>query len=153
MKKIMLFVLALCLCFTAVGAAFAETAVTETPAGLFGQEDCGYEGGLSVVISAPAGVEIAKKTFNPRLGIVGGISILGTTGIVEPMSDEAVIETIRAELSMRAAAGKKAVLFVPGNYGADFIQNELGLDPLVAVTVSNPTAVVSIDAVRPIVCS
>ena len=100
-------------------------------------EDHGYGGGLRVVISAPAGVEIAKKTFNPRLGIVGGLSILGTTGIVEPMSDDAVIETIRTELSMRAADGKKTVLFVPGNYGADYIKNELKIDPEIAVTTSN----------------
>ena len=100
-------------------------------------EDAGYGGGLSVVISAPEGVELAKKTFNPRLGIVGGLSILGTTGIVEPMSDEAVAETIRTELSMRAASGRKTVLFVPGNYGADFIKNNLGIDPEAAVTVSN----------------
>ncbi len=100
-------------------------------------EDCGYTGGLKVTISAPEGVEIAKKTFNPRLGIVGGLSILGTTGIVEPMSDEAVVETIRTELSMRAAAGAKTVLFVPGNYGADFLKSELGIDPENAVTTSN----------------
>ena len=100
-------------------------------------EDCGYTGGLRVIISAPAGVEIAKKTFNPRLGIVGGLSILGTTGIVEPMSDEAVVETIRTELSMRAASGKTAVLFTPGNYGADYIKNELHIDPEIAVTTSN----------------
>ena len=100
-------------------------------------EDCGYPGGLSVTISAPAGVEIAKKTFNPRLGIVGGLSILGTTGIVEPMSDEAVVETIRTELSMRAAGGAKTVLFVPGNYGADYLKNELNIDPERAVTTSN----------------
>ena len=100
-------------------------------------EDCGYAGSLRVTISAPAGVEIAKKTFNPRLGIVGGISILGTTGIVEPMSDEAVVETIRAELSVRAAAGHHTVLFIPGNYGADFIKNTLGIDPAIAVTTSN----------------
>ena len=100
-------------------------------------EDCGYHGGLSVVISAPAGAELAKKTFNPRLGIVGGLSILGTTGIVEPMSDEAVVETIRTELSMRAADGRKSVLFVPGNYGADYVRGELGIDPETAVTVSN----------------
>ena len=100
-------------------------------------EDHGYTGGLRVVISAPAGVELAKRTFNPRLGIVGGISILGTTGIVEPMSDGAVVETIRAELSMRAAEGKKSVLLVIGNYGADFIRDELRIDPEIAVTTSN----------------
>lgn len=100
-------------------------------------EDTGYNGGLKVIISAPAGVEIAKKTFNPRLGIVGGLSILGTTGIVEPMSDEAVVETIRTELSMRAASGKTVVLFTPGNYGADYIKNELHIDPEIAVTTSN----------------
>ncbi|MBQ1357758.1 MAG: cobalamin biosynthesis protein CbiD [Oscillospiraceae bacterium] len=100
-------------------------------------EDCGYNGGLSVIISAPAGVEIAQKTFNPRLGIVGGISILGTTGIVEPMSDDAVVETIRTELSMRAAEGKKSVLLIIGNYGSDFIQDSLRIDPEIAVTTSN----------------
>ena len=100
-------------------------------------EDNGYCGGLRVVISAPEGVEIAKRTFNPRLGIVGGISILGTTGIVEPMSDDAVVQTIRAELSMRSASGKKTVLLTPGNYGARFIKTELELDQEIAVTTSN----------------
>ncbi|MBO4325981.1 MAG: cobalamin biosynthesis protein CbiD [Clostridia bacterium] len=100
-------------------------------------EDNGYRGGLRVTVSVPSGAEIAKKTFNPRLGIVGGISILGTTGIVEPMSDEAVVETIKAELSVRAAAGKKYVLFTPGNYGADFVRDELNIDPGTAVTTSN----------------
>ena len=100
-------------------------------------EDHGYGGGLSVLIYAPEGKELAKKTFNERLGIVGGISILGTTGIVEPMSDSAVVETVRAELSVRAAAGKSSVLFTPGNYGADFIKNSLGLEPSEAVMTSN----------------
>ena len=100
-------------------------------------EDHAYGGGLSVLIYAPEGKELAKKTFNERLGIVGGISILGTTGIVEPMSDSAVVETIRTELSVRAAAGKKAVLFTPGNYGADFIKNSLWLEPSAAVMTSN----------------
>ena len=120
-----------------------NAAINSTPRRMIAQalqsvcEDCGYAGGLSVTISAPAGVEIAKKTFNPRLGIVGGISVLGTTGIVEPMSDDAVVETIRAELSVRAAAGHHTVLFIPGNYGADFIKNTLKIDPTVAVTTSN----------------
>lgn len=120
-----------------------NAAINSTPRRMIAEElqqvceDYGYTGGLRVTISAPAGVEIAKKTFNPRLGIVGGLSILGTTGIVEPMSDEAVVETIRTELSMRAASGKTVVLFTPGNYGADYIKNELHIDPEIAVTTSN----------------
>ena len=100
-------------------------------------EDHGYAGGLRVTVSAPGGAETAQKTFNPRLGIKGGISILGTTGIVEPMSDDAVIETIRTEISVRAASGKTSVLLTPGNYGADYIKDELGIDPELAVTTSN----------------
>lgn len=100
-------------------------------------EEHGFAGGLNVLIYAPQGVELAKKTFNPRLGIVGGLSVLGTTGIVEPMSDDAVVETIRTELSVRRAAGYTAVLFTPGNYGADYIKNTLGIDPTNAVMTSN----------------
>lgn len=96
-----------------------------------------YQGGISVVISAPEGEELAKKTFNPRLGIVGGISILGTTGIVEPMSEKALVDTIRVELRQRRASGADYVLLTPGNYGSDFIKNELGLDMKIAVQVSN----------------
>ena len=76
-----------------------EAALKETA------EAFGYEGGLQAVISAPQGVEIAKKTFNPQLGITGGISILGTSGIVEPMSEQALIDTIRTEMKMHLADG------------------------------------------------
>ena len=96
-----------------------------------------YHGGISVIISAPEGEQLAKKTFNPRLGIVGGISILGTTGIVEPMSEKALVDTIRVELRQRRASGAEYVLLTPGNYGSDFIKNELGLDMKIAVQVSN----------------
>ncbi len=81
----------------------------------------GYEGGISVVISVPGGEELAKKTFNPRLGIEGGISILGTSGIVEPMSEEALIQTIRVDIKMQLARGQKDLILVPGNYGMDFL--------------------------------
>ena len=93
--------------------------------------------GLAVVISAPGGGEIAKKTFNPRLGIVGGISILGTTGIVEPMSEAALVETIRVELRQRRALGRDYALLTPGNYGSDFIRQNLDVDLNSAVQVSN----------------
>ena len=96
-----------------------------------------HSGGLSVIISIPAGVELAKKTFNPRLGIVGGISVLGTTGIVEPMSEKALVDTIRTELNQHQALGEENVLLTPGNYGAEFIKNGLGLDPEKAVQTSN----------------
>jgi cobalt-precorrin-5B (C1)-methyltransferase len=96
-----------------------------------------YYGGLSVVISVPGGEEIAQKTFNPRLGIVGGISILGTTGIVEPMSDGALIDTIHTELNQRRALGAEYVLLTPGNYGCGFICDTLKLSPERAVMTSN----------------
>ena len=96
-----------------------------------------YRGGLAVVISAPGGEEIAKQTFNPRLGIEGGISILGTTGIVEPMSEQALVDTIRVELRQRKINGAQYVLLAPGNYGSDFIKESLLLDPARGVLVSN----------------
>lgn len=96
-----------------------------------------YEGGLKVVISAPEGVEIAKKTFNPQLGIVGGISILGTTGIVEPMSEQAIIDTIRTEINMHMADGERTLLIAPGNYGQDFLFNNLNIELKRSIKCSN----------------
>ena len=98
---------------------------------------CDYRGGLAVMISVPEGEALAKKTFNPRLGIVGGISILGTTGIVEPMSEQALVDTIHVELRQRRANGADYVLLTPGYYGADFIRASIGLDPRTAVLTSN----------------
>ena len=95
-----------------------------------------YDGGFQVVISVPLGEELAKKTFNPCLGIVGGISILGTTGIVEPMSEKALVDTIRVELRQKKTQSD-AVLLTPGNYGSDYIKDGLGADPQRAVQVSN----------------
>ena len=86
-----------------------------------------YEGGLKVTISVPEGEKIARKTFNPRLGIVGGISILGTSGIVEPMSEKALIDSIRVEMTQHAALGEQYMLVTPGNYGADYLREHMEL--------------------------
>ncbi|MCI8418400.1 MAG: cobalamin biosynthesis protein CbiD [Lachnospiraceae bacterium] len=88
------------------------------------EEACAQYGesrGLQVVISIPGGEKVAQKTFNPRLGIVGGLSVLGTSGIVEPMSEEALIASIRAEIRMQLANGRAYLLLVPGNYGTEFL--------------------------------
>ena len=85
-------------------------------------EDVGYEGGLSVVISVPDGEELARRTFNPSLGIEGGISILGTSGIVEPMSIQAIVDTIGVEIHQAAVSGVRDLLLTPGNYGLDFLK-------------------------------
>ena len=100
-------------------------------------ESLGYTGGFDVKISIPEGGSIAKRTFNPRLGIVGGISVLGTSGIVEPMSETALIETIKVEMRMRYEAGERTILVVPGNYGKDFADELPGLDGDKAVKCSN----------------
>lgn len=84
-----------------------------------------YHGGFKVEISVPEGENIAKKTFNPRMGIVDGISIIGTSGIVEPMSNSALIETIRLEEKMRRAEGHNTLLLTIGNYSEGYIQRSM----------------------------
>ena len=98
---------------------------------------CGYSGGIEIVIAIPEGRALANKTFNPRIGIEGGISVIGTTGIVEPMSNAALVDTIRVELSVLAASGAKDVLLCPGNYGETFAREQLGLSMQRQVSTSN----------------
>ena len=101
-------------------------------------DELSYPGGLKVVISAPEGRKIAKKTFNPMLGIEGGISILGTSGIVEPMSEQAIVDTIALEIRQKAASGSRRLIFCPGNYGLDFLSKETpGLEAIPRVKCSN----------------
>ncbi len=97
----------------------------------------GYDGGIGVEISVPAGVELAKKTYNPRLGIEGGISILGTSGIVEPMSEKALTDTIRLELQVLRKSGVDSCIITPGNYGETFLRQTLPVDLSRAVKCSN----------------
>ncbi|MDY4970645.1 MAG: cobalt-precorrin-5B (C(1))-methyltransferase CbiD [Lachnospiraceae bacterium] len=100
-------------------------------------EAAGYTGGISVVISIPGGAAIAQKTFNPRLGILGGISVLGTSGIVEPMSEAALIRSIQVEMNMLTAAGAQYLLITPGNYGQTFVREQMHLDLDQAMKCSN----------------
>lgn len=101
------------------------------------RREAGYLGYLEVRIAIPDGILLAKKTFNPKLGIVGGISVLGTTGIVEPMSEQALTETIHLEIRVRAAAGERTLLMTPGNYGEAFLQERFGIGLGQAVKCSN----------------
>ena len=120
-----------------------EAAINRVPRQMIRQnleevrEDTEYRGGLSVIISIPQGVEIGKRTFNPRLGIVGGISVLGTSGIVEPMSEDALIRSIQIEMKQLASTGRKYLVITPGNYGADYVRENLDLDLDKAVKCSN----------------
>jgi cobalt-precorrin-5B (C1)-methyltransferase len=80
---------------------------------------------LEVTIRAPRGLELARHTLNPRLGIVGGISILGTTGLVKPFSHEAYKETIQAELSVAAATGCRSIVLSTGGKSERFARQVL----------------------------
>lgn len=97
----------------------------------------GYSGGMDVEISIPAGAELAQRTFNPRLGIVGGISVLGTSGIVRPMSEASLIGSLEIEMRQLAQEGNRHLLLAPGNYGRDFARNVLGLSVENCVQCSN----------------
>lgn len=91
--------------------------------------------GYDIIIFAPQGEEIGKKTFNKNIGIEGGISIIGTKGIVYPMSEEALIKTIYMEVDMiEETKGKDSIVLVPGNYG-EKIGEELGIkEPKVKIS-------------------
>lgn len=95
------------------------------------QEVCrrlGYTNGLKVEIRIPGGAEAARKTFNPKLGVEGGLSVLGTSGVVEPMSEQALVDTLALEIRQAAAQSRRLIL-TPGNYGTDFLHAQ-GLDKL-----------------------
>ena len=120
-----------------------EAAINRVPRSMITKEaaavcrEQGYRGGLNIVISVPKGEEIAVRTFNPRLGIVGGISILGTSGIVIPMSEAALIESIRVEMKMLCEAGARYLVMTPGNYGEVFSKEQMDLDLTYSMKCSN----------------
>ena len=120
-----------------------EAAINSVPRSMIRQELAdvaeaySYDGGFEVVISVPGGEEIASRTFNPRLGIEGGISIIGTSGVVEPMSEQAILDTIKVELRQKKAEGCSIAFVSPGNYGLDFMREEYGIDLDRSVKCSN----------------
>lgn len=81
-----------------------------------------YKGGFSVLVSIEGGEEAAKKTFNPHIGVIGGLSVLGTSGIVEPMSQQAIVDTMQLEIHQAALKnGARRLILTPGNYGLDYL--------------------------------
>lgn len=97
----------------------------------------GEDGGADVLIFVPEGFEIAKQTMNRNLGIIGGISILGTTGIVTPMSEDSWKAAISIELEMKKKQGFEKIVLSPGNYGEDFAVNKMSIDETKIVSMSN----------------
>lgn len=112
------------------------------------REAIGPARGAEVEIFAPEGEARAQKTYNARLGILGGISILGTTGIVTPMSEESWKRSLSLELEIKRAAGLTRVVLVPGNHGERFVREQLGIDSEVVVTMSNFVGYMLDEAVR-----
>ena len=82
--------------------------------------------GAVVTVSIPGGENLAKRTFNPRLGVLGGLSVLGTTGIVRPMSEEAMKDSLLVELDMYARQGHRSILFVLGTTGENALKARYG---------------------------
>ena len=96
-----------------------------------------YTEGLMVTISIPKGRETAEKTLNPMLGIVGGLSVLGTTGIVEPMSEKALIDTIAVDIRRHRAQGEDILVMAPGNYGLDYLKAACDIHSEQVIKISN----------------
>jgi cobalt-precorrin-5B (C1)-methyltransferase len=120
-----------------------NAAINSTPRMMI-QKECeavaresGYTGGFSVLVSIPQGEELASRTFNPKAGIIGGISVLGTTGIVEPMSEAAYADSLRVEMHQLFAVGKRELLITVGNFAEAFARDHLLLSMESQVKCSN----------------
>ena len=101
-------------------------------------KEAGFKGIVNITVIVENGVEIAKKTFNERLGIIGGISILGTSGLVLPMSKTALLETIEADIKFRLNNSKeRRVYLAPGNIGAKFLEKNFNINSTTVAIISN----------------
>ena len=98
----------------------------------------GFSGIVNITVTVENGADIAKKTFNERLGIIGGISILGTSGLVLPMSKTALLQTIEADIKFRLKNSEnKTVYMAPGNIGAKFLEQNFGIESKTVAIISN----------------
>ncbi|WP_291431184.1 cobalt-precorrin-5B (C(1))-methyltransferase CbiD [Deinococcus sp.] len=116
-----------------------EAAINPGPRGMLraaAHEVAGHEA-FAVTVGCVNGEQIARRTFNPRLGIVGGVSILGTTGVVEPMSLEAYMASVEVYVRVAVHARPDALVFTPGKLGRDFARDTLGAAPLAVVQMGN----------------
>jgi cobalt-precorrin-5B (C1)-methyltransferase len=97
-------------------------AINKAPREMMRQNLARFDVPLRITISIPNGAEIAKKTFNPRLGIEGGISIIGVSGIVKPFSEEAFIDSIRKCMNVAKASGANRVVINSGGKSERFVK-------------------------------
>lgn len=108
-----------------LGLPVGEPAINPVPRQMMMRElSALYDGGLEVTISVPGGEELALRTFNPKLGIVGGISIIGTSGIVRPFSSEAFVEAIRREVEVCQAIGAERLVLNSGAKSERYVKRE-----------------------------
>ena len=134
-----------------IGLPVGSAAINRTPRQTIEaavREVIGPSRGAEVKIFAPEGEERAQKTYNSRLGILGGISIIGTTGIVTPMSEESWKRSLSLELEIKREAGLERVVLVPGNHGERFVREQMGLSSDIVVTMSNFVGFMIEEAVR-----
>lgn len=116
-----------------LGLQIGSAAINPTPKKMLIQNltEIGKEilqkNGIRVIVSVPKGAEIAPKTDNPRLGIMGGISILGTTGIVVPYSTASFAASIRQSLDVTIAMGDNTVVLTTGGRSEDYARKEINL--------------------------
>ncbi|MDC0727094.1 cobalt-precorrin-5B (C(1))-methyltransferase CbiD [Phytobacter diazotrophicus] len=134
-----------------IGLPVGSAAINRTPRQTIEaavREVIGPSRGADVEIFAPEGEARAQKTYNSRLGILGGISIIGTTGIVTPMSEESWKRSLSLELEIKREAGLEQVVLVPGNHGERFVREQMGLSSDIVVTMSNFVGYMIEEAVR-----
>lgn len=134
-----------------IGLPVGSAAINRTPRQTIEaavREVIGPSRGAQVEIFAPEGEARAQKTYNSRLGILGGISIIGTTGIVTPMSEESWKRSLSLELEIKREAGLERVVLVPGNHGERFVREQMRLSGEIVVTMSNFVGFMIEEAVR-----